>query len=165
VDGAAMPKLSAGLVAYRTRQGHLEVLLVHPGGPFWQHKDAHAWSIPKGECNEDADPAQEAEREFHEELGVEAPDGPRIDLGVIKQASGKVVRAWAVDGSALDLEERGVHSTEFEMEWPPRSGRMQKFPEVDRAEWMTLDVARGRVVKAQAALFDRLVEAMGGSAG
>jgi predicted NUDIX family NTP pyrophosphohydrolase len=154
-----VPKLSAGLLAYRTRpDGALEVLLVHPGGPFWKNKDAHAWSIPKGEYDDGLDPQHEAEREFEEELGMPAPPGPRLDLGTVRQSSGKQVRAWAVQAGDLNLDE--VKSNEFEMEWPPNSGRLQSFPEVDRAEWMTLESARGRIVSAQTDFFDRLLEVL-----
>jgi predicted NUDIX family NTP pyrophosphohydrolase len=139
----------------------LEILLVHPGGPLWKGKDVHAWSIPKGEYEEGADPLQAAEREFHEELGIPAPDGPRVDLGTVRQASGKQVRAWAIEADDLIIGE--VASNEFEMEWPPRSGRRQLFPEVDRAEWMSVASARERVVKAQAAFFDRLAEVVSSS--
>jgi predicted NUDIX family NTP pyrophosphohydrolase len=152
-------KLSAGLLAHRTTgEGVLEVLVVHPGGPFWKNKDLHAWSIPKGECEEGADPEAEAAREFEEELGVPAPDGLHIDLGTIRQSSGKQVHAWAVQADQLVIDE--VKSNEFEMEWPPKSGRLQRFPEVDRAEWMTVDEARQHLVKAQGAFLDRLVEAL-----
>ena len=156
-----MPKVSAGLLAYRvTEAGTLEFLLVHPGGPFWRNKDLHAWSIPKGELTDGADPLSEAEREFSEELGLEPPSGPRLDLGSVRQASGKHVRVWAVDGSDLVVDE--IVSNEFEMEWPPKSGQTQLFPEVDRAEWMAIEAARVRVVAAQAAFFDRLVDALSG---
>jgi predicted NUDIX family NTP pyrophosphohydrolase len=154
-----VPKLSAGLLAYRPAAGAgLQVLLVHPGGPFWRGKEDHAWSIPKGEYGPGADPASEATREFEEELGIGAPRGPRLDLGTIRQAGGKQVRAWAVEAPALEVDH--ITSNEFEMEWPPRSGKVQSFPEVDRAEWMDLDTARRRVVTAQATFFDRLVEAL-----
>ncbi len=154
-----MPKLSAGLLGYRTgADGALEVLLVHPGGPLWKNKDAHAWSIPKGEYEETADPQQAAEREFEEELGMPPPDGTRLDLGRVRQASGKHVRAWAIEAGALTVDE--ITSNEFEMEWPPKSGRIQLFPEVDRAEWMDVAQARERVVKAQSAFFDRLIDAL-----
>jgi predicted NUDIX family NTP pyrophosphohydrolase len=156
-----MPHLSAGLLLFRRNAGgELEVLLVHPGGPLWRNKDEHAWSIPKGECDDGEDQLTTADREFGEELGIAAPAGRRIDLGTIRQASGKQVRAWAVEAPDLLITE--VVSNEFEMEWPPRSGRRQSFPEVDRAEWMTLSVARPRVVKAQAEFFDRLGDALGG---
>jgi len=155
-----MPKVSAGLLAYRQGPDQVvEVLLVHPGGPLWRHRDAHAWSIPKGEYTEDEEPLHAAEREFGEELGVEAPDGARIDLGTIRQASGKQVRCWAIEAPALQIDQ--VVSNQFEMEWPPKSGRFAMFPEVDRAEWMTLDDARPRIVAAQAAFFDRLLAALG----
>ena len=132
-----MPKLSAGLLPYRfAEDGSLAVLLVHPGGPFWKNKDAHAWSIPKGEYQDGEDPEQAADREFAEELGLPVPDGPRIDLGTIRQASGKYVRAWAVQAGHLVTD--AVVSNRFEMEWPPKSGTMREFPEVDRAEWMTI---------------------------
>ena len=118
-----MPKLSAGLLPYKfAEDGSLAVLLVHPGGPFWKNKDAHAWSIPKGEYQEGEDPEQAAEREFAEELGLPVPDGPRIDLGTIRQASGKYVRAWAVRTEHLVTD--AVVSNCFEMEWPPKSGTM-----------------------------------------
>ena len=127
-----MPKLSAGLLPYKfAEDGSLAVLLVHPGGPFWKNKDAHAWSIPKGEYQEGEDPEQAADREFAEELGLPVPDGPRIDLGTIRQASGKYVRAWAVHAEHLVTD--AVVSNRFEMEWPPKSGTMREFPEVDRA--------------------------------
>jgi|SRR5581483_1178331 len=155
-----MPKLSAGLLAYRRRAGsELEVLLVHPGGPFWKHRDSHAWSVPKGEYDEGGDPEETARREFHEELGIDPPQGACLDLGSVRQSSGKQVRVWAVDGSDLVLDV--PQSNEFEMEWPPKSGRVQRFPEVDRAEWMDIDTARERVVQAQAAFFDRLAAALG----
>jgi predicted NUDIX family NTP pyrophosphohydrolase len=156
-----MPKVSAGLLAYRvTEAGTLEFLLVHPGGPFWRNKDLHAWSIPKGELTDGADPLSEAEREFSEELGLEPPAGPRLDLGSVRQAGGKQVRVWAVEAGELNVED--VVSNEFEMEWPPRSGQSQMFPEVDRAEWMAIERARERVVAAQAEFFDRLVDALSG---
>ena len=153
-----MPRLSAGLLAYRRGAGGaLEVLLVHPGGPFWKNKDMHAWSIPKGEHDAAADPAFEADREFREELGLDAPPGRRIDLGTVRQSGGKQVRAWAVEGDGISVDV--IVSNEFEMEWPPKSGRIQSFPEVDRAEWMSIEHARERVVTAQAAFLDRLLEA------
>lgn len=154
-----MPKLSAGILLYRrVAGGELEVLLVHPGGPFWQNKDSHAWSVPKGEYRVGADVEQEALREFREELGVGPPEGPRVDLGMIRQSSGKQVRVWAVEGSGFVPDV--VLSNEFDMEWPPKSGEIQRFPEVDRAEWMDLATARERVVVAQAEFFDRLLAAL-----
>ena len=121
-----MPRVSAGLLLYRRAPtGGVEVLLVHPGGPFWARKDAGAWSIPKGEYDEDDDPAARAEEEFAEELGQRAPPGPRLDLGEVRQAGGKRVRAWAVRG---DIDARATTSNTFEMEWPPRSGEQRTLP-------------------------------------
>ncbi|MGA9857172.1 MAG: NUDIX domain-containing protein [Solirubrobacteraceae bacterium] len=148
---------SAGLVLYRHRAGALEVLLVHPGGPVWARRDAGAWSIPKGEYADDEEPLAAARREFAEELGSPAPavpDDELIDLGEIRQKSGKLVRAWAIPG---DLDVSEIHSNTFEMQWPPRSGRMQEFPEVDRAQWFDLDGAREKINPAQAELLDRIV--------
>ncbi len=154
-----MPKLSAGILAYRRGPDRdVQVLLVHPGGPFWRHKDTHAWSVPKGEYEEGADPEQEALREFREELGLDVPAGDRLDLGSVRQSGGKQVRVWAVEAPELVVDT--VDCNEFEMEWPPNSGTVQRFPEVDRAEWMDLTSARERVVTAQAAFFDRLLEVL-----
>jgi predicted NUDIX family NTP pyrophosphohydrolase len=151
---------SAGLLLFRRgADGAPEVLLVHPGGPFWSGKDARAWSIPKGEVEEGEEPSAVAEREFAEELGRQAPHGVRTDLGEITQAGGKRVRAWAVEG---DFDPSDIASNQFEIEWPPRSGRRQSFPEVDRAEWFSLGVAGEKLVAAQAELLDRL-PALGGS--
>ncbi|HEY2215237.1 MAG TPA: NUDIX domain-containing protein [Acidimicrobiales bacterium] len=155
-----MPRLSAGLMVCRQgANGQLEVLLAHPGGPYWRGKDDHAWSIPKGEYQGGQDALTEAEREFVEEIGISAPAGPRIDLGSVRQAGGKQVRAWGVEAGSWDVDE--LASNEFEMEWPPRSGRMLMFPEVDRIEWMTIPGALPRIVKAQAAFLDRLRDALG----
>jgi predicted NUDIX family NTP pyrophosphohydrolase len=154
-----MPRLSAGLLLYRRAStGQLEVLLAHPGGPLWKGKDAHAWSIPKGEYQDGQEALVEAEREFAEEIGVSAPEGLRIDLGSVRQASGKHVRAWAVEAGSWTVSHSV--SNEFEMEWPPKSGQMLKFPEVDRIEWMTIPEALPRIVKAQAEFFDRLQRAL-----
>jgi predicted NUDIX family NTP pyrophosphohydrolase len=154
-----MPKLSAGLLPYKfAEDGTLAVLLVHPGGPFWKNKDAHAWSIPKGEYRDGEDPEEAADREFAEELGLPVPDGPRFDLGTIRQASGKFVRAWAVRTGHLDTD--AIVSNCFEMEWPPKSGTMREFPEVDRAQWMTIDEATTRLVAAQVELLTRLAAAL-----
>jgi predicted NUDIX family NTP pyrophosphohydrolase len=151
-----MPKLSAGILAFRVDDdGMLVVLLVHPGGPFWKNKDGHAWSIPKGEYEPGEDPEMAAVREFGEELGFPLPDGSRLDLGTIRQSSGKQVRAWAVRTGNLAVE--AVVSNRFEMEWPPKSGVLQDFPEVDRAEWMTIPEATVRLVSAQVELLTRLV--------
>jgi predicted NUDIX family NTP pyrophosphohydrolase len=129
-----------------------EVLLVHPGGPFWARKDAGAWSIPKGEYADDEDPLACARREFEEELGAVAP-AELTPLGEVRQKSGKRVTAWAAEG---DLDAAAIRSNTFTMEWPPRSGREQEFPEIDRAEWFPLDEARERINPAQAAFLDRL---------
>ena len=144
---------------FRHRAGELEVLLVHPGGPVWARRDAGAWSIPKGEYVDGEEPLAAARREFAEELGRPAPEAGAedlIDLGEIRQKSGKRVRAWALAG---DLDVTEIHSNTFEMEWPPRSGRRQAFPEVDRAQWFGLAAARQKINVAQADLLDRLVDA------
>ena len=145
-------KQSAGLLMSRRRGGVVEVFLVHPGGPFWAKKDAAAWSIPKGEFADDEDPLAAAQREFAEETGL-TPSGPFTALTPIKQTGGKTVQAWAVEG---DCDPASVRSNTFTMEWPPRSGRRQEFPEVDRAEWFTLDVARNKIHKDQVALLEEL---------
>jgi predicted NUDIX family NTP pyrophosphohydrolase len=146
-------KQSAGIVLYRERTAAPEVLLVHPGGPFWEKKDLGAWSIPKGEYEEDEDPLACAVREFEEELGVPPPSDVTIDLGSARQTGGKLVRAWAVEG---DLDPTGVRSNTFTLEWPPRSGIMREFPEVDRAQWFALDEARRRINPAQVVFLERL---------
>jgi predicted NUDIX family NTP pyrophosphohydrolase len=148
-------KRSAGLVLYRRASDGLEVLLVHPGGPFWTNKDAGAWSIPKGEYEPDDDPLAAARREFEEELGSAPPDGATVELGEVRQKSGKLVCAWALEG---DLDATAAHSNTFTVEWPPRSGRMQDFPEVDRAEWFALDAAREKINPAQGPFLDRLAD-------
>ncbi len=153
-----MPELSAGIVVWRRVDSGIEVLLGHMGGPFWSRKDDGAWSIPKGLPDEDEDPVDAARREFIEELGLPLPPGDLVDLGEFRQSSRKTVTAWAIelDSSAtLDLDT--VVSNTFEMEWPPRSGRMQSFPEIDRAAWFDLDTARRKVVGGQAAVFDLLI--------
>jgi predicted NUDIX family NTP pyrophosphohydrolase len=129
------------------------VLIVHPGGPFWARKDEGAWSIPKGEYAEGEDPQACALREFEEETGTALPEGELIELGTAKQRSGKVVTAWAAEG---DLDADSIKSNEFEMEWPPRSGQMRSFPEVDRAGWFGLDEAAAKLNPAQAVFLDRL---------
>jgi predicted NUDIX family NTP pyrophosphohydrolase len=145
-------KRSAG-VLLRRADGH--VLLVHPGGPFWAKKDLGAWSIPKGEYEPGEDPRACALREFEEETGTRLPDDELVDLGAVTQKAGKEVTAWAARG---DLDASAVRSNSFEMEWPPRSGRRQAFPEIDRAEWFAVEQARSRLVSGQAELLDRLVE-------
>jgi predicted NUDIX family NTP pyrophosphohydrolase len=145
---------SAGILLYRTRDGELEVLLVHPGGPFWARKDAGAWSIPKGEYNADEDPRACALREFEEETGTALPTSELIELGDIRQKGGKVVTAWAAEG---DLDADAVRSNTFTMEWPPRSGRTAEFPEIDRAGWFDVETAREKLLPAQTELLDRLL--------
>jgi predicted NUDIX family NTP pyrophosphohydrolase len=130
------------------------VLLVHPGGPLWTNRQEGAWSIPKGELDPGEDPVSAAEREFGEELGSPPPPGTRIELGDVTQASGKVVSAWAVAG---DLDPAGVVSNLFELEWPPRSGRRARYPEVDQAKWFPIEEARRRINPAQETLLDRLL--------
>ncbi len=154
-----MPKRSAGLMLFRRDGDRFEVLLVHPGGPFWRNKDDGAWSIPKGEYGDDEDPLTTARREFREELGSAPPDGTAIPLGEVRQRGGKAVAAWAVEG---DLDVERIESNTFEIEWPPRSGRRQVFPEVDRARWCPPDTARRLLVSAQAGFVDRLLDALTG---
>ena len=137
---------------YRRRGGRVEVLLVHPGGPFWRNKDAGAWSIPKGEVQAGEDPLAAARREFEEELGLRA-EGPFTQLSPVKQRGGKVVHAWAFEG---DCDPAAIRSNTFTTEWPPRSGRMAEFPEIDRAEFFTLAEALDKVNPAQAGLIDQL---------
>jgi predicted NUDIX family NTP pyrophosphohydrolase len=151
-----MAKQSAGLILYRRRDvdGALEFLIAHPGGPFFARKDLGAWTIPKGEYEVGEDAIATAEREFSEEIGHVAPSGPRVDLGEVRQASGKRVRAFAVEGT-VDLS--GAISNMFEMEWPPGSGTMGRFPEVDRAEWFDAEEARLRLNPSQAEFVGRLV--------
>jgi predicted NUDIX family NTP pyrophosphohydrolase len=148
-----MARSSAGILLFRTRSGTPEVLLVHPGGPFWARRDAGAWSIPKGEHGDDEDPLQCALREFAEETGSALEPAELIELGTIRQKAGKLVTAWAAEG---DLDPATVTSNTFTIQWPPRSGRMAEFPEVDRAEWFALAQAREKLVPAQAELVDRL---------
>jgi predicted NUDIX family NTP pyrophosphohydrolase len=149
---------SAGILLYRVARGTPEVLLVHPGGPFWARKDAGAWSIPKGEHLDGEDPRACALREFEEETGVGLPSGELVELGSVKQKGGKVVSAWAAEG---DLDTGSVRSNTFTMEWPPRSGRTEEFPEVDRAEWFGVEAAREKLVEAQTEFLDRLLERLG----
>jgi predicted NUDIX family NTP pyrophosphohydrolase len=152
-----MARRSAGILLYRLAGQEPEVLLVHPGGPFWARKEEGAWSIPKGEYGSDEDPRAAARREFEEELGTAPPDDADalLDLGEVRQRSGKVVTAYALEG---DLDAAAITSNTFAMEWPPRSGKTQEFPEVDRAGWFAPAEARARLVPAQAELVDRLLE-------
>lgn len=151
-----MAKRSAGLLLYRSGpDGAVEVLIAHPGGPFWARKDEGAWSIPKGEQPDGEDPWVTARREFVEEIGLDPPDGERLDLGVVRQAGGKVVTAFAVCG---DLDITDAQSNTFELEWPPRSGKLQEFPEVDRVGWFTVAQARTKLLAGQRPLLDRLLD-------
>jgi predicted NUDIX family NTP pyrophosphohydrolase len=153
-----MPKRSAGLLLWRrTADGELEVLLGHPGGPFFAHKDDGAWSVLKGEIEDGEDAYDVARREFQEETGAEAPDSEPIALGEVRLSSGKVVAAWALEG---DLDPDTAASNTFELEWPPRSGRVQTYPEIDRVAWFDLRSARVRLNRAQTAFVDRLVDAL-----
>jgi predicted NUDIX family NTP pyrophosphohydrolase len=145
-------KTSAGLVIYRRHAGKLEVLLAHPGGPLWARRDEGAWTIPKGELAPDEDPLAAARREVAEETGLR-PDGPFLDLGTIQQKGGKSVRAFAAEG---DCDPAAIVSNTFELEWPPRSGRVSSFPEIDRAAFFDLATARMKINPAQAALLDEL---------
>ena len=147
-----MPKHSAGILLFRRTRGLLEVLLAHPGGPLWKNKDEGSWSIPKGEYGDDEDPLTAARREFLEETGV-AVAGEFIPLGEIRQRSGKIVTAWALE---RDLDPAAIHSNTFSLIWPPRSGKLQEFPEIDRVEWFSFDAARSKINPAQAELLDRL---------
>jgi predicted NUDIX family NTP pyrophosphohydrolase len=157
-----VPKRSAGIVLFRRAGAELEVLLVHPGGPFWARRDAGAWSVPKGEVDPGEDERACALRELEEETGGAFPDAPPdvlLPLGEVRQKSGKVVVAWALEG---DLDADAIAcSTMVELEWPPRSGRTQAFPEVDRAGWFELDAARAKLNPAQAPFLDRLAELAG----
>jgi len=147
-------KRSAGIVLWRRLDsGVVEVFLGHMGGPYWTRKDAGAWTIPKGEIEPGEEPIAVAHREFCEEIGSPVPPGDPIDLGEVRQAGGKSVRAWAVEG---DLEASAIGSNTFELEWPPKSGRMQSFPEIDRAAWFDLATAAEKIVVGQRTFLDRL---------
>jgi predicted NUDIX family NTP pyrophosphohydrolase len=153
-----MPKQSAGILLYRRSPQGLEVLLVHPGGPLWAKKDDGAWSIPKGEFEEPETPLDAALREFREELGAPPPAGEPESLGTVRQPSGKVVHAWALEG---DFDPRALHSNTFSLEWPPRSGRHIEVPEVDRAAWYSMSQASRKILPGQAPLLaalDRLTD-------
>jgi predicted NUDIX family NTP pyrophosphohydrolase len=148
---------SAGILLYRLRDGILEVLLVHPGGPFWARKDRGAWSIPKGGLAAGETPEAAARREFTEETGFPA-EGPLTPLGSIRQRGGKIVHAWALAG---DCDPAALSSVTFEHEWPPRSGKLQQFPEVDRAAWFGMAEAKQKILESQAELLERLEAALG----
>lgn len=149
-----MPKLSAGLLMYRIVDDAVQVLLVHPGGPYFRNKDDGAWSIPKGEIEPDEDALETAKREFQEELGIAAA-GPLIPLSPVKQKGGKVVHAWAFEG---ECDTTAVRSNTFAMEWPPKSGKQVEFPEIDRAEFFDLDTARRKINERQVGLLEELEE-------
>jgi predicted NUDIX family NTP pyrophosphohydrolase len=149
-----MPKKSAGLLMYRRHHGVLEVFLVHPGGPFWAKKDAGSWSIPKGEYTPGEDPLKVAKREFQEETSFKA-SGEFVPLTPRKQPSGKVITAWAFEG---DCDASAIKSNTFLMEWPPHSNRRQEFPEVDRAGWFSISVAKEKIIKGQSGFLDELTK-------
>ena len=151
----ARERRSAGLLLFRRTDAGPEVLLGHLGGPYFARRDAGAWTVPKGEYAPDEPAWDAARREFQEELGLPPPDGEAVPLGEVKQAGGKTVTVWAVEA---DLDPAAVVPGTFTMEWPPRSGRTQEFPELDRVAWLPLDRAREVIVKAQAAFLDRLAE-------
>jgi predicted NUDIX family NTP pyrophosphohydrolase len=150
-----VPVLSAGLLLYRGRGPLLEVLIGHPGGPFWARKDDGAWSIPKGEYDEGDDPWEAAVREFAEEIGRFPPTGRRIDLGAVRQPSGKVLTVFAV---GADLDIGGFCSNTFTLEWPKGSGRLQEFPELDRIAWLPVEQARVKLLKGHRVFLDRLAQ-------
>ena len=150
-----MPRRSAGILLHRPGMDGPEVLLVHPGGPYWARRDEGGWSIPKGEHEEDEDARSCALREFAEELGTPPPDAPLTDLGEVRQRAGKRVTAWALAG---DLDASAVRSNTFMLEWPPRSGQLREFPEVDRAGWFSIAEARRKLLPAQTPFLDRLLE-------
>jgi predicted NUDIX family NTP pyrophosphohydrolase len=152
-----MAAKSAGLLVYRQRPGTIEVLLVHPGGPFWARRDAGAWSIPKGEYADAEDPEAAARREFQEETGW-IIEGELKPLGEVRQKAGKAVTAFAAEG---DFDPASLESNRFEMEWPPKSGRKGSFPEIDRAGWFSLDEAREKMIEGQRPLLDRLEALVG----
>lgn len=147
-----MTKRSAGLLMYRRRGSDLEVFLVHPGGPFWAAKDEGAWTVPKGEYVDGEEPLDAAKREFIEETGFEA-EGKFIDLGTVRQTSGKIVNAWAFEG---DCDPQKLVSNNCEIEWPPRSGKKMQIPEVDRGAWFSLNEARSKILKSQGPFLDVL---------
>jgi predicted NUDIX family NTP pyrophosphohydrolase len=149
-----MPKISAGLLMYRIVDGQTEVLLVHPGGPYWQRKDDGAWTFPRGEIEPGEDQLSAAIREFSEETGLN-PQTPFLTLGEVKLRSSKIVRAWAFQGSA---DPKSIRSNLFEIEWPPKSGRRQQFPEIDRAEFFTISDAGRKIRLAEKPFLDRLAE-------
>lgn len=149
-----MPRKSAGILLYRFQKDGVEVFLVHPGGPFWVNKDLGSWSVPKGEYNDDEDALKAAQREFQEETGLSI-QGNFIELGEVRQPSGKRVRVWALEN---DQEVENIRSNTFQLEWPPKSGKMQEFPEVDRGGWFSIPEARQKILKGQFPFLDKLEE-------
>lgn len=152
-----MPKLSAGILLYRKGNSGAEVFLVHPGGPFWAKKDSGSWSVPKGEYDESEDALSAAKREFYEETGLTLPAGELLELGEVKYGN-KIVRVWMLEGS---VDARRIKSNTFTIEWPPKTGRKQEFPEVDRAGWYPLAAAKEKLVKGQAPLVGMLEQVLG----
>ena len=150
---ATSSRQSAGILVFRGGRPELEVLLAHPGGPYWSKKDAGAWTIPKGEFTDDEEPLAAAKREFEEEMGSPV-DGEFLELAPLRQPTGKVIYAWAVRG---DFDPAGLSSNLFTMEWPPKSGRRQEFPEVDRAAWFSIAEARVKILAGQAPFLDALI--------
>ena len=149
-----MSERSAGILLFRMREGKLEVMLVHPGGPFWAKKDAGAWSIPKGLYGEDEDPVVAAKREFKEETGAEV-EGNLIELGELRQPRKKIVKVWAVE---RDFDEKNIVSNTFKLEWPKNSGKVREYPEIDKAGWFAVDEAKKKILKGQLGFIDRLLE-------
>jgi predicted NUDIX family NTP pyrophosphohydrolase len=147
-----MPKTSAGILVYKNIQDGIAILLVHPGGPFWAKKDLNSWSVPKGEFNEPEDPFDAAKREFSEETGY-LPEGEFIRLETVKQPGGKIVHTWAVKG---DFDVSVLKSNQFSIEWPPKSGKFKEFPEIDRAEWFTVETAKMKIIKGQIPIIESL---------
>jgi predicted NUDIX family NTP pyrophosphohydrolase len=161
-EDVELHKLSSGLMLFRSHGSGPEVLLVHMGGPFWSRRDAGGWSIPKGEHEPGEDSLRAARREFAEELGIKPPVGSALDLGEVKQPSGKLIHAWALEA---DLDVSEIHSNTFELEWPRGSGKLERFPEVDRAGWFAIDDAREKLVGGQVPFLERLLERAGSKPG
>lgn len=155
-----MTKQSARLLLYRRKNGQIEVLIGHPGGPFWAKKDKGAWSLPKGEFEEGEDSLTAAKREFGEEIGQQAPEGDYQELGTVKLKSGKTIYGWTLEA---DMDVSTIDSNTFEIEWPPKSGQMQTFPEIDRAAWMSLETAKIKMHTGQSEFIDRLAGLLGAS--
>ena len=151
-----MPEISAGILLFRRRAGRVEVLLAHPGGPFWTRKDEGAWTIPKGHVDEGEDLAAAARREFFEETGLNV-EGALLPLGKFRQPGGKRVAAFAAEG---DFDPAALNSNRFTIDWPPRSGKTAEFPEIDRAEWFSLDEAAAKILKGQGPMLEALVQAL-----